>query len=58
MEYMLFIYETAMDFAARTNETGETFRGAWRAYHKAMSTLASMSAGVRCTRARPVPRSG
>jgi hypothetical protein len=36
MEYMLLIYETAMDFDARTNETGETFRGAWRAYYKAM----------------------
>ena len=36
MEYMMLIYETAMDFDARTNEKGETYRGAWRAYHKAM----------------------
>jgi hypothetical protein len=36
MEYMMLIYETAMDFDARTHEQSETYRGAWRAYYKAM----------------------
>jgi hypothetical protein len=36
MEYVMLIYETPADFAARTAERGEAFRGAWRAYRKAM----------------------
>jgi hypothetical protein len=36
MEYVMLIYETAMDFDARTNEKSEMLFGAWRAYYKAM----------------------
>ena len=36
MKYMMLIYETEADFAARTNEKKETFWSAWRAYHKAL----------------------
>jgi hypothetical protein len=36
MEYMMLIYETAMDFEARTNEKSETLMGAWRVYYQAM----------------------
>ena len=37
MQYTLLIYETQSDFDARTNEKQETFWGAWRAYHKALT---------------------
>ncbi len=36
MKYMMLIYETEKDFAARTNENRETFWAAWRAYHKTL----------------------
>ena len=36
MEYVMLIYETPLDFEARTSASGEAFRGAWRAYHKAL----------------------
>ena len=36
MEYVMLIYETPLDFEARTSAAGEAFRGAWRAYHKAL----------------------
>ena len=36
MKYMMLIYETEADFAARTNEKKETYWAAWRAYHKAL----------------------
>lgn len=36
MKYMMLIYETGADFAARTNENRETYGAAWRAYHKAL----------------------
>jgi hypothetical protein len=37
MQYMMLIYETDSDFNARSNENQETFWGAWRAYHKAIT---------------------
>jgi len=36
MEYMLLIYETVMDFEARTNAQPDTRMGAWRTYYQAM----------------------
>ena len=36
MKYMMLIYETETDFAARTNENKDRFWVAWRAYHKAL----------------------
>ena len=36
MEYVMLIFESPADFEARTEERGEPFRGAWRAYFQAM----------------------
>jgi hypothetical protein len=36
MKYMLLIYETPKDFAARTGDESAPYVAAWRAYHKSM----------------------
>ena len=36
MQYMLLIYETAKDFAARTGSQSKQYVAAWRAYHQAL----------------------
>jgi hypothetical protein len=34
VRYVMLIYETADDFAARSNDDGNRLFGAWRAYHR------------------------
>jgi hypothetical protein len=36
MQYMLLIYETPKDFAARTGEQSAPYVAAWRAYHETL----------------------
>jgi len=36
MQYALLIYESPETFAMRKNDDNDPYRGAWRAYHRAM----------------------
>jgi len=36
VQYMLLIYETPQDFAARTGDKATPYVAAWRAYHRAL----------------------
>src|SRR5271168_1911190 len=45
MQFALLIYESPEAFATRNNDGGDSYTGAWRAYHKALVESGAYLAG-------------
>jgi len=45
MKYLMLIYETEADFAARSDERKDAYWGAWRAYHQALVQAGVIAGG-------------
>ena len=45
MQFALLVYESPEAFATRNNDGGDSYTGAWRAYHKALVESGAYLAG-------------